>query len=107
MKLSPAEIQHRQRTRTGKLTPKQVAHIKWRLNNGDNKRLLAQLFEVSLWTIRSIDRGDTWAWVEADYGEGLEVPEGTPPGLTKEQWDERIAGSMAKLNEMLKQGDSK
>jgi hypothetical protein len=30
--------------------------------------MLAQLYSMSLWTMRAIARGDTWAWVEPDGG---------------------------------------
>lgn len=68
--LSPQEVHRRQRTKSGLLTAEEVARIKTLYASGvESPRSLARAYDVSLWTIRAIIRGDTWAWVEADdYG---------------------------------------
>lgn len=68
MKLSKLEVQRRQRTQSGLLNEELVAHIKWRIGQGQDKRLMAQDYGVALGTIRAIARGDTWAWVDPVYG---------------------------------------
>lgn len=73
-KLTPAEVQHRQRTRSGSvLTPEIVGKIKWKLLHKEaTARELAAIWDVSLWTIRAIARGDVWGWVEADPGDNVD-----------------------------------
>jgi len=63
-KLPKREVHHRQRTQSGVLNENEVAAIKWSLANDETPRSLAVLYGVSLWAIRAIARGDTWAWVE-------------------------------------------
>ena len=70
-RLSREEIQRIQRTKSGKLGEQQVAVIKWRLANGEQMRTLAAEHDVSLGTIRSLNRGDTWAWVKAQAPEAF------------------------------------
>ncbi|MDX2059954.1 MAG: hypothetical protein SFV24_19245 [Gemmatimonadales bacterium] len=78
-KLPRREVQRRQRTKSGILTELEVARIKRLLAEGESPRQLADAYEVSLWAIRAIGRGDTWAWVEP---EGVHVaPAETSPEL--------------------------
>lgn len=79
-RLSPQEVHRRQRTMTGKLTELEVARIKRLLQIGESKRQLAQAFDVSLWTIRAIARGDIWGWVLPDtYELPADATAGLPP----------------------------
>jgi hypothetical protein len=64
-RLSPHEVHRRQRTQSGILSPENVAVIKWRQAQGESDRALAEEWNMSLWSIRAIRRGDTWNWVEA------------------------------------------
>jgi hypothetical protein len=76
-KLSSEEVLWRQRTQTGRLTPMEVGRIKWHLADGKlSPRELASIYNVSLWTIRAIRRGDIWAWVEPN-GPDDEVSQNT------------------------------
>lgn len=63
-----------QRTKSGAvLTPEIVAKIKWKLSHGEaTERELANVWDVSLWTIRAIKRGDTWGWVVEDPGDSVD-----------------------------------
>lgn len=61
-------VRQRQRVKSGILTPAEVARIKWCLKNGYTARMLKDLYDMSLWAIRAIERGDTWGWVEPDSG---------------------------------------
>jgi hypothetical protein len=76
-KLSSEEVLWRQRTQTGRLTPMEVGRIKWHLAGGKlSPRELASIYNVSLWTIRAIRRGDIWTWVEPN-GPDDEVSQNT------------------------------
>lgn len=85
IKLSKQEVQRRQRTKSGLLDVQIVAHIKWRLLQGHDKRQMAAEYGVALGTIRAIARGDTWEWVDAAFG-------GDPGELT--QSTNRLTGLM-------------
>jgi hypothetical protein len=92
MKLPAAEVHRRQRTKSGILTPEEVGVIKWWLEQGKSPREMARAYQMSLWTMRAIARGDTWDWVPA-----------TPPGqLVQTNTADRAAEeSYARLQEML------
>ena len=84
-KLTKAEVLYRQRTKTGILLKEEVARIKWLLEQGMSKRQLKEAYNVSLWTIRAIARGDTWHWVESDNGPDVDEPqqEQMTPGMAE------------------------
>ena len=63
-KLDMREVRRRQRTQSGILSEVEVARIKWGLENGHTPRQLAEMYDMSLWSIRAIRRGDTWGWVK-------------------------------------------
>lgn len=65
MTMNKLEVQRAQRTKSGLLTEVEVGIIKAELALGEPPRELAQAYCVSVGTIRSIARGDTWAWVKA------------------------------------------
>lgn len=81
-KLDAREVRRRQRTQSGVLSEYEVARIKWGLENGHTPRSLAEVFDVSLWTIRAIRRGDTWGWVkpqvELEHAATIPLGEATP-----------------------------
>jgi len=91
-RLSKPEVQRRQRTRSGILTPEEVARIKWLLLNGYSVRQVKDMYNMSLWAIRAIDRGDTWDWVQPDAG----------PGSLDESM---VSASLAKLDKHLNEED--
>lgn len=98
-RLSQQQVHHAQRTKSGsKLNEGLVARIKWILIKGvESKRDIAQAYGVSLWTIRAIDRGDVWGWVQPDFG-----PEGAEPvAQTSDITDEAVKASMEKLSRLL------
>ena len=52
--------------RTSLLSEADVARIRRLIAEGAQDRHLALQYQVSLWTIRAIKRGDTWGWVEPE-----------------------------------------
>ena len=97
MKLPVDEVRRRQRTQSGVLRPEEVALIKWRLSEGESARVLAKDFDVSLWTIRAIARGDTWGWVEPAAGRAeLVQPE-------SESFKATIAASQQRLAQLMEE----
>lgn len=64
-RLTPIEVRERQRASAGILTEPEVALIKWmQIHERADDRALAEAYQMSLWAIRAIRRGDTWNWVE-------------------------------------------
>jgi hypothetical protein len=100
-KLSSEEVLWRQRTQTGRLTPMEVGRIKWHLADGKlSPRELASIYNVSLWTIRAIRRGDIWTWVEPngpddEVSEQLAAQGLSPPAIR----DDRAAEVLKRLAE--------
>jgi hypothetical protein len=103
-RLDAVEVHRRQRTKSGILNEQEVAHIKWQLLQGRSPRSLAEEWDMSLWTMRAIGRGDTWSWVEARQGnvdaeqlfDELDGMAQTQPVVMTPE----IAASMAKLKSL-------
>lgn len=77
--------QQRQRTGSATLTAEEVRVIKRLLREaregyGDGRylgpRAIAQMYQVGTETIRRIDRGDTWGWLEAEERPLVEMTPG-------------------------------
>lgn len=93
-------MKRRARVTNGVLTESEVAQIKWNLQQGlSTPREIAQAYGVGTETIRRIDRGDTWAHVQA-----LPPDQAQSAAPASEISEEEIEASKQRLLEKL-QGD--
>jgi hypothetical protein len=103
MALNKREVHRRQRAKSGILKPEEVARIKWLLASETlSARQIAEAYSMSLWAIKAIARGDTWAWVEPDGGP---VEQGAV-GLGEPPIGEAAEAIMEKMRERLRQAPS-